>query len=107
MSLRLDRIMVINVFLFFFRMPKKYSGETLAQAVGSVRRGHFTIAQASREYGVPRKTVSDHVKKPRMRTTTGPPRQLSDEDTRAFIDFALYCARQRFPLTSEASRAYI
>ena len=66
------------IFSFFFRMPKKYSCEKLAQAVGSVRRGHLNISQASREYEVPRMTVSDHVKQPHTRSTTGPPRQLSD-----------------------------
>jgi len=70
-------------------MPKKYSCEKLAQGVGSVRRGHLTISQASREYRVPRMTESGHVKQPHMRTTTGPPLQLSDEDTRAFKDCAL------------------
>jgi len=87
-------------FSLSFRLPKKYSFKNLAQAVGtsSLRLGHLTASQASREYRVPRMTVSDHVKQPHMRTTTGPPLQLSKQ-YKGIKDFALYCTRQRFPLT--------
>lgn len=51
------------VFNVNFRMSKrKYDLDTLQQAVSTVKQGRLTVSKAAEEFGVPRKTVDNHVK---------------------------------------------
>ncbi|WAR11217.1 hypothetical protein MAR_036293, partial [Mya arenaria] len=68
-------------------MPKQYSDNDLKHAIASVRRGHLSMSKAAKEFCIPRTTLHDHVKNPDLRTKTGDPKQLSEEDTHAFVNF--------------------
>ncbi|XP_052763611.1 uncharacterized protein LOC128205737 [Mya arenaria] len=88
-------------------MPKQYSGHDLKHAIASVRRGHLSMSKAAKEFCIPRTTLHDHVNNPDLRTKTGPPKQLSEEDTQAFVNFSMYCAAQHLPLSRERARCFI
>ncbi|WAQ96170.1 hypothetical protein MAR_028860 [Mya arenaria] len=88
-------------------MPKQYSDNDLKHAIASVRRGHLSMSKAAKEFCIPRTTLHDHVNNPDLRTKTGPPKQLSEEDTQAFVNFSLYCAAQHLPLSRERARCFI
>ncbi|XP_052820359.1 uncharacterized protein LOC128246208 [Mya arenaria] len=62
---------------------------------------------AAKEFRIPRTTLHDHVNNPDLRTKTGSPKQLSEEDTQAFVNFSMYCAAQHLPLSRERARCFI
>jgi len=85
----------------------KYTKNSLSQAMASVRRGHLTISKAAQEFGIPRTNLHDHCKNPDLVSKKGPAKQLTEEETQGLINFALYCAGQRMPLTRDQARLYI
>jgi len=49
-------------FIFNSMSKRSYGPDTLQEAVSAVKQKRLNISQASREYGVPRKTVENHVR---------------------------------------------
>ena len=73
-----------------------------------VRKSRFTISQAARHYGVPRKTVADHVNYEVVDfKLPGRYRMLSDEEEEAIVQYVLFMARRNLPLTRHDIRASI
>ncbi|XP_053405016.1 uncharacterized protein LOC128558830 [Mercenaria mercenaria] len=88
-------------------MPKNYTEEDLSRAVSAVKRNQLTVTQAAKEYGLPRTTLTDHVKNPETRTKKGPQKQLTKEESDGLVAFVLYMAGHGFPMTRLMVRCYV
>ena len=88
-------------------MPPKYDPDILYQTVSAVKRRGLSITQAARDYGVPRTTITDHIRKPDLTSERGPSRMISDEDEGAFVTYLKYMASHGFPMTREMCRCYL
>ncbi|XP_053381705.1 uncharacterized protein LOC123536821 [Mercenaria mercenaria] len=88
-------------------MPKNYTEEDLFRAVSAVKRNQLTVTQAAKEYGLPRTTLTDHIKYPESKTKKGPQKQLNKEESDGLVAFVLYMAGQGFPMTRRMVRCYV
>ena len=85
---------------------RQYTTEQLQEAINSVKQSKLSISQASREFGVPRKTIDDHVKKS-MKFKPGPNSEITTEEETALVQYAKYLANRGFPMTRAIFRQFI
>lgn len=81
-------------------MEKKYTTETLLQAVTAVHNGDLNISAAAKLYGIPRSTLKDKVKgKSSVHAKFGPPSILSMVEEDILVKWILHCAEKSFPVS--------
>ena len=66
----------------------------------------MTISAASKKFGVPRSTLSDHIHD-KVKGPQGGPAMLSKEEEQALVDYMLYMSRHNFPVTRDDIRSTI
>ena len=66
----------------------------------------MTISAASKKFGVPRTTLSDHIHG-KVKGPQGGPAMLSDQEETALVEYILYMSRHNFPLTREDIRSTV
>ena len=87
-------------------MPKTYRLDDIRAAVHSVKTAKLSVSQAAREFGVPRMTVSDHVRH-EMKFKPGPDKMLTDDEEAALVNYCTYMASHGFPLSRQMARCYV
>ncbi|KAK3770498.1 hypothetical protein RRG08_049133 [Elysia crispata] len=92
-----------------FSKPKKnvynqYSREDLEKAIKGVKDGRETCLGASKSFGIPRKTLSDHVAgRSSLYRRAGRARNIPATVENAVVDTVIAAARAGFPLTKRQS----
>ena len=75
-----------------------YEPHLLLEACEKARSGE-SVRKVSKEYGVPRRTLRDHLHgKVKSFDSYGPSRMLTIEEEAALLDYILYMNSHNFPL---------
>lgn len=79
---------------------KKLTPEAMAQALQEVEAGRLSLRQAAGQFGVPKSSLSDRVSgKVASGCARGQRPLLTPEDENSLVQYCLYSASHRFPLT--------
>ncbi|KAJ8353656.1 hypothetical protein SKAU_G00212230 [Synaphobranchus kaupii] len=88
------------------RQAKKWRDEDMVSAMAACQ-GRMNVAASARQFNVPRKTLDDRVKGHiHQGSKQGPPKKLNQADEKVLVRYALYSARQGFPLTKAMLLSY-
>ena len=101
-----NNIMKYCVFVCKKGIKRKYEAHQLNEAIEEVKTGKMTISAASKKFGVPRSTLSDHIHD-KVKGPQGGPAMLSKEEEQALVDYMLYMSRHNFPVTRDDIRSTI
>ena len=78
----------------------KYDRNTLENALQAIKERHMSIKGASKEFGVPRSTLTDHVHgRSNLAVRPGRKRSVPEEIENEIVDKAIAAAEAGFPLT--------
>ncbi|KAJ8370250.1 hypothetical protein SKAU_G00102780 [Synaphobranchus kaupii] len=88
------------------RQARKWRDEDMVRAMAACQGG-MNVAAAARKFNIPRKTLDDRVKGHiHHGSKQGPPKKLNQADEKVLVRYALYSARQGFPLTKAMLLSY-
>lgn len=94
--------------LFYSSDHEKYYQQTLHNAISAVKQRKQKTRTAAREFGVPKSTLHDHLKrKPPHVNLKKLPKLLTAEEEQALVAFIQYMAHQGFPMTRTIVRCYV
>ena len=87
---------------------KQYDPQQLIEACDEVKKGKISISAAARQFGLPRKTLSDHVHgKIEEGRLPGIDRMLSNDEETALVDYIEYMSSHNMPLTRSDIRGTV
>ena len=86
---------------------KTYSNDDLKAAISCVKRTKLSITQVAEDYGIPRKTLSDHINGKVDVEDNKYPHLLNKEEENALANYISYISEQGFPMTRSIVRTYI
>lgn len=80
-----DHVLCSMVRHYYKKRSQTYTKEDLAAAVSAVKGGKMKALTASKKFGIPYSTLSDHVKKPSLKVGAGHPTVFSPSEEKEIV----------------------